>query len=327
MSKFDEMYNELYKKHNKQLEKARIKIILTHILFIIAMVILVKETPTLFFNTLVEDANLTISLIIILYCVVIGTYILLKNRYKKKYIKLYKYNIIGSIAKLVNENLEYKMMNTNDFDIKNNYLAAKFDNKKTDILYVDDSIEGTLSKDVHVKICDISIQSETELYEYDTYIMYKNKVMPYKKNAISKKKKQLQGIFAMATTSNDIETTIKISRNKLKILDSKERIQMDSSEFEKYFDVYAEDKIMAMRILTSDVMECLTDFLYKYDLVFEIVFKDNMIYLRFFTGPMFEPKIIIEAMDEWTIFRYYTILKFIIELTNAVNSAKKDLDI
>ena len=164
-------------------------------------------------------------------------------------------------------------------------------------------------EDVNMKIFDLHIQN----------------VVRRGKNTYTEE--IFQGIFARCTSLNNINTTIKITRNKLKILDSKDRIQMDSGEFEEYFDVYAEDKITAMRILTSEIMQCLIDFKNKYDLDFEIVFKNNVIYSRFFTGPMFEPKIMGDAMDEGLIFRYYTILKFIIDITQTVNSSKKDLDI
>ena len=69
------------------------------------------------------------------------------------------------------------------------------------------------------------------------------------------------------------------------------------------------------------------EFKNKYSLVFEIVFIYNVIFSIFFTGPMFEPKIMGDAMDEGLIFRYYTILKFIIDITQTVNASKKDLDI
>ncbi len=40
----------------------------------------------------------------------------------------------------------------------------------------------------------------------------------------------------------------------------KNKLNMDSSEFEKYFDVKASNSIIGMQILTSDVMEELVDF-------------------------------------------------------------------
>ena len=62
---------------------------------------------------------------------------------------------------------------------------------------------------------------------------------------------------------------------------------MDSEEFEKIFDVFSKDKILAMQILTADVMESLIKFKNKYDIDFEIVLMNNNIYLRFFVSNMF----------------------------------------
>ena len=48
---------------------------------------------------------------------------------------------------------------------------------------------------------------------------------------------------------------------------------MDSKEFEKYFDIFTEDRILAMRILTHDVMETMVQFYSK--LKYEVVLCGN----------------------------------------------------
>lgn len=72
-----------------------------------------------------------------------------------------------------------------------------------------------------------------------------------------------------------------------------------------------------MQILTADIMEMLLDFLKKYDMNFDVVIKNNIIYLRFHSGDMFEAASIKkEAFDENTIKKYYDMLEFTYNLSD-----------
>lgn len=301
---FKKIYNELYVKNVEQLESLRKSIVNRYIVFGIIIVVLVFFVSPKFY--LMDE--LLVQAIVIGFLLVFIIFIALMQKYRKRYIGAYKYNIISKFIKLVNENLEYKSTSKSAMTARPEYMMANFDNKPFNRFYQDDYIEGNIEEDVNMKIFDIHIQN----------------VVKRGKNTYTEE--IFEGIFARCTSLKNIDTTIKITRNKLKIIDSKNRIQMDSGEFEEYFDVYTQDKITAMRILTSDVIQCLLDFQNRYELDFEIVFKNNIVYSRFFTGPMFEPKIMGDAMDEGLIFRYYTILKFIIELTKAINKTKENLD-
>ena len=46
----------------------------------------------------------------------------------------------------------------------------------------------------------------------------------------------------------------------------------------------------------------------KYQIKYEIVFRENTIYMRFFTGAMFEPKIFGNSMDKELLLKYYCII-------------------
>ena len=102
---------------------------------------------------------------------------------------------------------------------------------------------------------------------------------------------------------------------------------MDSKEFEKYFDVYSDSNILAMEILTHDIMEELVQFYNTYRIEFEIVIKNNNIYIRFNTGVMFEPNILKKSNDMNTLWIYYNVLKFITNVTIKINKLLKDLDV
>lgn len=102
---------------------------------------------------------------------------------------------------------------------------------------------------------------------------------------------------------------------------------MDSEEFEKYFEIYSEDRIKTMQLLSSDIMQLLIEFHKQYEIDYEIVFRNNTIYMRFFTGAMFEPKIFKNSMDKQLLFIYFYVLKFIVEITKKVNKIIEELEV
>ena len=253
------------------------------------------------------DAILPIVGIISFFVGFIFTFI--NYKYKKTYTSTYKNEIISNFIKLLNDKLIYKPDFNTSRQIQRDYIEANFENRNFNRFYQDDYIEGNLDTDISVKMVDVHLQNVTG--------SGKNRHT----------EEIFQGIFGLTKCSKDINTYIKISKNKIKLFDNNSRVEMDSQEFEKYFDIYSEDKILAMRILTADTMEYLINFYEKYKLEFEIVFRNDKIYLRFFTGPMFEPKVFGNSMDKELLFIYYSILDFVLQVTKKINKTLQDVDI
>ena len=91
----------------------------------------------------------------------------------------------------------------------------------------------------------------------------------------------------------------------------KEKVNMDSEDFEKRFNVSYDNDIIAMQILTPDVMETILTFSKQVDFDFDITIINDQLYLRFATGSMFEVRNFKEGViPKETLERYYTILKF-----------------
>ena len=81
------------------------------------------------------------------------------------------------------------------------------------------------------------------------------------------------GLFAKIIMDKSIDSELRITRNR-GIL-SKNKLKMDSSKFEKYFDVEASNKIIGMQILTADIMEKLIEFREKTNMEFDVYIKYN----------------------------------------------------
>jgi len=134
-----------------------------------------------------------------------------------------------------------------------------------------------------------------------------------------------KGLFVVIECNKDINSYVMIKGKGLKYIQD-DYIDMDSEVFNEYFNVFSDDKILAMRLLTPDIMEMLVEYREKYNLQFEIAIRNNKIYIRFFTGDLFEPSIFGDPMNKELLITYYCVLEFSLELTKKVNKVLEDLE-
>ena len=126
------------------------------------------------------------------------------------------------------------------------------------------------------------------------------------------------GLFAKIVIDKSINTDLRITRGS-KFSAYKDRLEMDSSEFEKNFNVYTSNKIIGMQLLTADIMEDILEFKNKTKKEFDIFVDQNIVYLRFHCGSMFEVnKIKKGKFDEKSLREYYDILEFVYKLTTKI---------
>ena len=125
------------------------------------------------------------------------------------------------------------------------------------------------------------------------------------------------GLFIRIDLQKSIETILKITRDNM--VYGKEKIEMDSMEFEKYFDVGAENRISGMEILTSDVMDLLISFRKYLNEEFDIHIINNVLYIRLHIGAMFESELNNNVVvDKELVKKYYNILDFTYNLSNEI---------
>ena len=136
-----------------------------------------------------------------------------------------------------------------------------------------------------------------------------------------------EGIFSVTQLDIYLSDEIRIEKNKYSLKLDCNKVEMDNNEFEKYFDVYSHSNILAMQVLTHDVMEELVQFYNTYKIKFEIIMKNHNIYIRFDTGVMFEPNILKSSNDQNTLWIYYNILQFVTNVTIKINTLLKNLEI
>ena len=139
----------------------------------------------------------------------------------------------------------------------------------------------------------------------------------------TEKVKTFDGIYGFVNMEVDSgnEITIREQENtidgRLNRLSSK-RVEMDSEEFEKYYDVYTSDRVLAYKIFTPDILLDFVDLPKRNMTHFEVRVYNNMFYFRYRCGEVFEPPHFKDPLDRETIQRYYNTIVFPIELTKKI---------
>ena len=123
------------------------------------------------------------------------------------------------------------------------------------------------------------------------------------------------GLFGKVKLNKSINMDMRITNDKGLFSKGKHKVEMDAQDFEKVFNVYATNSIVAMQILTIDIQEDIINLYNESKIDFDIIIKDDNMYIFFHTGDMFEvysmknkPREILEE--------YVEIMKFITELVD-----------
>ena len=95
------------------------------------------------------------------------------------------------------------------------------------------------------------------------------------------------------------------------------RVEVEPKEFEKIFDVFTSNQEILAKLFTPEIKQMLMDFQSEMKMEFEITIKNNNLYIRFWTGKMFEAaKLSKYSLDRENLLNYYRIVVLIFELTN-----------
>ena len=294
---FDDIYNEISATCLEELEFERKKENKTRNTIILIGFIIVTIVSLVF-------QQLFIQLYIVIFIIAITV-----SKIKSKYTKIFKEKVITTFVKSYDENLQFDA--TRGINSAT-YVDAEFE-RHFDRYSCEDLISGTTDDDFSIMLSEV--HTENEHTDEDGHTHYTT---------------LFHGLFGCVTTQKNVEAPVTIHSDKGffgKLFKNKTKIEMDSAEFEKQFDVCSENKIVAMQILTSDVMNFMLDFKEKYKTKFEITLKNNKIYIRFYTGDTFEPSHFKNSLDKDLLLKYYNIINFTIDFCKLINKTVKDTEI
>jgi len=282
MKSFNEIYEEIYRQNHKELEtlrKSRAKragiIIAITLLFIAFLIYLALKAG---------GNNFKLFGVMALFSIGIMVVVIISAVNKGKYTALFKQKVIEPFIKNIDENLNY---NPNGKIESSLYRKGEFEG--FDRYSSEDAIEGILDGKYRVRMAEVHTEDESTDSDGNThtYTLF-------------------YGIFGNIECAKDIKTNLKIRSDKGvlgNIFKGKTKLEMDSTEFEKYFDINAENKIIAMQILTSDVMQMMIEFREQSKIKYELTIKENQI-----TGI-----IICTTVICYTCYFYYSTLPLKLE--------------
>lgn len=211
---------------------------------------------------------------------------------KGKYAKIYKELVIEPMVNSFKTHITYDREGGLPSGI---YEEAEFGDR---VIYTDDVMCGTLKNNCKFVIADIAtVSDENNGFKYSSItdsILDKSKI----KTASLQSQIGFEGVFVKFELPKIFDTKLYLRKdandknlvNKTLgvIMPFEEfRVELDYSNFEKIFDVYAYDKLKATQIFTPSVMYELVKFYNEMKIEYEITVKENFVYLRFWTGRSF----------------------------------------
>lgn len=224
-----------------------------------------------------------ISFLIPLLFVFIIVFAIKNSSGTKKYKEFYKKTVIPAILKEFKSSLSYDMDKAMDKALYNESKLDIYDTYSSN-----DTITGTLCgkkfimSDIHTQDRDTDKDGHTS---YTT---------------------SFHGCYAVMDIDKKIDLTMEVLNNRGS-LERIKKVDTDNSVFNKQYSVYSTDEIIALRILTPDVLDKIVLITEKSGYSFDIKIKNNKLYLRFYCD-LFEPSYKDNKSDAVYAYKYITIL-------------------
>ena len=289
---YEDVYNASVNRLNEVKRKNRM-IILTVLIILLIINIIIYVVIEYKAESLVAIA---ISIIVVFIYYITG---------KQGYRRVFKQTVIENLVKNYNPKLYYSIDGITRMDYKISEFDSRFDDFQSE-----DRIYGRLKTGDNVQIA--------EIITYDIRI-----TNDLNGRGREERVKTFSGMYGIVRLEKNLLSNIQISLNSIMKRNNKNRIEMDSSEFEQYYDLITKDKITAMRIFTSDLIEEMVELREKTKTPIELRIVDNYIFFRYRCGQMFEPPLIRNGLDKKLLKNYYKYIYYPIEflekLCNNIN--------
>lgn len=219
---------------------------------------------------------------------------------KKAYIASFKENVIQKLLNNFYENIDYIPNKPISRDL---YDLAKY-NEHYNRYYSDDYMEASIDNKYPIRMAEVHTVYEETHTDSDGH-------------TTTTRTTRFHGLFAQIRMNKSINSELLIRRNHS--VSKNNRLDMDSQEFEKLFDVNATNQIIGMQLLTHDIMELLVSFQKSTGIYYDISIYNEIMYLRFSTGSMFEFQSFKKgAFDEKMLRKYYNVLDFTSTLSKMI---------
>lgn len=208
------------------------------------------------------------------------------------YKKMFKSSIMQEIIHSYSPKFRY---NQNNGVRRSEFIKSGF-KMRFDEFYSEDLIEGPIDEETYFRMSQIKLVKAK--YEMD-------------RNGNPRRKGGeivFQGLFGIVDVPRKVLTSIELLFDRSENRYNKNRIEIDSQEFEKQYDLFATDKIRAMEIFTADVIEEINGLKEDTGYTIHLRVTHNKVFFKIKCGEAFEPPLIKNATDYSALYKYFRMI-------------------
>ena len=166
------------------------------------------------------------------------------------------------------------------------YKEVTFSTEDYDYLKADDYIVGEIEN---------SLFRLADIYTYRIV----------RTNNTPKERPVFKGLFAVMNLENNVSTEVQVRKIKKSFSNNLYLKDYEYHIFENDVDIYSNDNFLIDKLVSSGIIQILNEHYERFGVQFEIILKDSKIYMRFYTGPMFEPPVFGDVLNKEVLYFYY----------------------
>lgn len=285
---FEEVYQKVVSTSTGRLKEVKNK---NNKFVLVVLAVLLVINLIIFINA---DTRKLISLSASISVCVLLIFIISGNG---NYRRIYKECVIEGLVKGYNEKFYY---DAKTGITRTEYNLSHFDDKYNEYR-AEDRIFGTLESGDNFQISEVSTMEVKRTKDSSERIR-------------EEKTETFRGMYGIVRLQKNTLTNIHIASNNNMKRFVKNRVEVDSGEFEKYYDCLTNDRIEALRIFTADLIEKYIEIVRDNKYGFELKIVDNMIFLRYRTKQLFEPPMFKLGLDKEFLKKNYKVIYYPLEI-------------
>lgn len=127
---------------------------------------------------------------------------------------------------------------------------------------------------------------------------------------------KFKGHFGYSILKKNVQLNFQIRIKKLFFKNKKNYLATNNKKFDRYFDVFTNDAQLFNQIFTPVVLNKLITMYEKYNIMYEFILKDNVLYYRFYTNELYGYKVYNHKHEKRELYKAYTKYNYMIEVIN-----------
>ena len=288
---FNEIYENMIRQKNPMVDKLQRNKQISAIAFFALVILLFFAYGFIAKNTVVFVIILVLAVLdLFWYLISAGTY----N-------SVYKEEIIGLLVRSYSEGLRYKK----GYGVSRaDYNAANFP-EYYDLFSSEDLIQGNVDNEFNIKMSEVHTQKEEREVDDEGHVQTHYVTV-------------FRGIYGFVNIREILMPEFYVTSNRILGKYNSTRIEIDSAQFEKNYDLYTDQKIETMEIFTADLIEEFNNLRDDLKRIVEVKAHNGNLYFRISMGNSFEAPNFKKSLDFDLMYKNFRIIDNPIRLISKI---------